>query len=274
MNYGGYQISMIFKFYGHMLKSGLTGPLATQFKLHTLRLPKCRISNCRWGRPINRSGFEERWRMFRSAFWTCQIWEVYETSKWRQKIVIWERRMDRKVNFKIHTDVVLQLPETECVIKETRAAWDKKRIMDWTWRHHNNKGSGRGKDWEGATNKIRGQLRGYGVVEVRWRTYIWEGNEKLWHLLLISQVRCGLRLYHLLYLYENEQNGWWGPDGNGCKWDRKEIWEKNSSWQGNWDRVKVFVLAEWERELNKEVKHECRGVADSTRLGSMGTDTS
>lgn len=57
MNDGGYQISMIFKFYGDMLKSGLNGPLAIHHKLHPLQLLKCSISNWRWGRPVDRSGF-------------------------------------------------------------------------------------------------------------------------------------------------------------------------------------------------------------------------
>lgn len=57
MNDGGCQISMIFKFYGYMLKSSLTGPLAIHCKLHPLQLLKCRINNCRWGRPVSRSGF-------------------------------------------------------------------------------------------------------------------------------------------------------------------------------------------------------------------------
>lgn len=98
--------------------------------------------------------------------------------------------------------------DTEHVIKEMHAGWEKKRIMDWTPRHHNNKGSGRGKDWEGATNEIREKPRGYGVLEVKWRTYIWERNDKLWHMLLTGQGRWGLRLDHWVYLYENERKGW------------------------------------------------------------------
>lgn len=92
MDDDGCQISMAFTFYGYMLKSDLTGPFTIKYKLYALLL-KCVMNNSRWGRLLDGSGF---WGKFKNSFYTCQVWDVYEISKWKYRIVIRKRCMDRK----------------------------------------------------------------------------------------------------------------------------------------------------------------------------------